>query len=164
MKDRRGITEPFARLLYTFVAGLFWYGVAKEYEWTDGAFTASFLLSVVIIFSVPLDSDKERKPALKAYQSDWILIAPGANVLIDLTGIPEGHRDMLQINLAEDGVEVQIAVGGPHPEEAILRVDGGWGTHWAMTQVRRYAAQARRTAAGSNNAEEPPSSLSSPPR
>lgn len=55
---------------------------------------------------------------------------------------------MLQVNLSEDGVAVQIAISGPHLEEPILTVDGGWDTHWAMTQVRRYAAEARRNAEG----------------
>lgn len=160
MRDRV-IIEPFARLLYAVIASLFWYGVAKEYEWTDGAFTASVLLSIVVIYLIPLDTGEEKKPPLKGYQSGWMLITPGTNVLIDLTGIPEGHRDMLQVNLSEDGIAVQVAITGPHPTEPILEVDGGWGTHWAMTRVRRYAAEAHRTTDGDENNVQGPASTSS---
>lgn len=143
--------DPIVRLFYIAVASFFWYGVTKEYEWTEGAFLSSILLTAAVIYLMPLNTDQEKKPALKLYQSDWMFIAPGVDVLIDLTGVPESHRDILAINLSEDGVAVKVAVSGPHPAERILEVDGGWGTHWGMTRVRRY--QAHRT----NNAEGPTS-------
>lgn len=149
--------DPIARLFYIGIASLFWYGVAKEYEWTDGAFISSLLLTIVVIYLMPLNTDMEKKPSLKLYQSDWMLIAPGVDVLIDLTGVPEGHRDILSINLSEDGVALKVAVSGPHPAERILEVDGGWGTHWGMTRVRRY--QAHLTSGGTDT--EGPASTSS---
>ncbi len=149
-------TDPIVRLFYIGIATLFWYGVAKEYVWTDGAFLTSVLLTAAVIFLMPLNTGQEKKrPARKLYQSDWMLIAPGGDVLIDLTGIPEGHRDILQINLSADGVAVQVAITGPHPEEPILEVDGGWGTHWGMTRVRRY--QAYRTENAEGTTSTPPS-------
>ena len=151
--------DPIVRLFYVAVASFFWYGVAREHEWTDGALLSSILLTAAVIYLMPLNTgQEEKKPARKLYQSDGMLIAPGGDVLIDLTGIPEGHRDILQINLSADGVAVQVAITGPHPAEPILKVDGGWGTHWGMTQVRRY--QARLHAAGENTerpASTPPS-------
>lgn len=75
----------------------------------------------------------------------------GRQLVIDLSGLPEGNKDILEIFISREGA--RVIVSGPHRSDTPIEAHDGWGPHCANTLMGRSKVQIMKGVTGEFAAE-----------